>query len=240
VVEAMLKLANVGPGDVLYDLGCGDGRIVVEAARRGARAVGVDIDLRRIRESFDNAKRAGVGHRARFLRKSFFDVDLREATVVTVYLLPSINVRLRPKLLWELRPGTRIIANYFDMGDWEPDVRADVHYRKLMVWVVPAWVEGRWNCVVNAPRDRGGRHRMILDLHRRYQVVTGAARVGRKVLPLSNGRLFGDGLTFKLPDLHNPRRTTRYACRMTGGCLRGTSQLEWADPDPVPWGGVRR
>src|SRR5687768_12562300 len=106
----MLDLAELTPDDVLYDLGCGDGRIVIEAARRGARAVGVDIDLTRLRECHENRRRSGVDPaRAKFVRASFFDVDLRDATVVTLYLLPGINVRLRPKLLFDLRPGARVV-----------------------------------------------------------------------------------------------------------------------------------
>src|SRR5688572_18258782 len=121
VVAAMLRLAEVGPDDVVYDLGCGDGRIVVAAARLGARAVGVDIDLQRVHEANDRVKRQRLSQQVKILRESFFDIDLREATVVMLYLLPGINVKLRPKLLWELPPGARIVSNNFEMGDWGPD-----------------------------------------------------------------------------------------------------------------------
>src|SRR5439155_20088951 len=124
VVAAMLDLANVGEGDLLYDLGCGDGRIVHAAAKRGASATGVDIDLQRIHECLENSKRLGMSRQVRFLNKSFFDVDLSDATVVMLYLLPSINIRLRPKLMWELRPGARILSNNFDMKEWTPDATA--------------------------------------------------------------------------------------------------------------------
>ena len=138
VVEGMLKLANVKPGDVVYDLGCGDGRIVVTAAQKfGARGVGVDINPERIRESNENAKNAGVTDRVKFIEKSFFDADIKEATVVTLYLLSDINLRLKPKLLKELKPGSRIVSHSFDMGDWKPDKEIEVNHRKVYLWIVP-------------------------------------------------------------------------------------------------------
>ena len=138
----MLKLAGVTKKDVLYDLGCGDGRIVITAARQyGARGVGVDIDPQRIRESNENAKSAGVADRVKFLQQDLFETDLRDATVVTLYLLPSINLKLRPKLLDELKPGTRVVSHAFDMGDWKPDkevkVPDTIGERTIYLWVVP-------------------------------------------------------------------------------------------------------
>ena len=245
VVAAMLRFAHVTADDVVYDLGCGDGRIVIAAAKHyGARGVGVDIDPQRIHESRENAAKARVTDRVRFLCQSFFDVDLRDATVLTLYLLPGINVKLRPKLLAELRPGTRIVANYFDMGDWPPDMRAEAHHRVLHQWIVPAWVGGTWDCVINGapggrPRDR--RH-VLLRLRRRYQTVTGTARVGRRELPVREGRLFADRLTFKLADPAGDLPTGRYACRVDGTYLRGTCDTHGygADGPPLAWGGVWR
>ena len=160
VVAAMLKLAAVTADDVVYDLGCGDGRIVVAAAKMGARGVGVDIDLQRVHEASDNVKRHGLGGRVRIIRESFFDLDLRDASVVMLYLLPGINVKLRPKLLWELRPGARIVSNNFEMGDWGPDATESIHHRTLYKWMVPAWVQGEWRCVLDgragAKRGNGG------------------------------------------------------------------------------------
>jgi SAM-dependent methyltransferase len=121
-VQTMLKLAEVKKSDVVYDLGCGDGRIVIAAAvTYGARGVGIDIDPERIREAKENAKKAHVEQLVRFEEKDLFQADFHEATVVTLFLLPSINLRLRPKLIQELKPGTRIVSNTFDMGDWKPD-----------------------------------------------------------------------------------------------------------------------
>jgi len=137
VVDRMLELADVGKDDVVYDLGCGDGRIVVSAARRGAkRAVGVDIDPERIAEARANVRKAGVGDRARIVEGDLFEVDLRDATVVTLYLLPELNLRLRPKLL-ALRPGTRIVSHAFDMADWKPDHEERVDGKTIYFWTVP-------------------------------------------------------------------------------------------------------
>jgi SAM-dependent methyltransferase len=143
VVEAMLRLANVGKNDVVYDLGCGDGRIVITAALKyGARGVGVDIDPRRIKESNENARKAGVTDRVKFLQQDLFKINLSEATVVTLYLLPEMNLRLRPKLLRELKPGARIVSHAFDLGDWKPKrvvrVPGPDRARTIYFWVTPA------------------------------------------------------------------------------------------------------
>lgn len=137
VVARMLEMADVRSSDVVYDLGCGDGRIVIEAARAGARGVGIDIDPVRIRQSQANARQAGVQDRVTFVEGSFFEADLAEATVVTMYLLPKINEKLRPKLLAELRPGTRIVSYAFEMGDWKPRRTEHVKGVPVYLWVVP-------------------------------------------------------------------------------------------------------
>src|SRR5687768_575218 len=122
VVDAMLSLAAVNKDDVVYDLGCGDGRIVITAAKKyGARGVGIDIDPERIKEANASAKEAGVSDRVKFIEQDLFQTDFKEASVVTLYLLPDINLKLRPKLLSELKPGTRVVSHAFDMGDWKPD-----------------------------------------------------------------------------------------------------------------------
>jgi SAM-dependent methyltransferase len=136
VVEGMLRLANVKRGDVVYDLGSGDGRIVIAAAKRGARGVGIDIDPQRVAEASRNANTAKVADRVRFLNQDLFDSDLGEATVVTLYLLPRLNLKLRPKLLAELKPGTRIVSHGFDMGDWKPDRVAEVGHTTIYLWTI--------------------------------------------------------------------------------------------------------
>ncbi len=138
VVEAMLKLANLKKGDVLYDLGCGDGRIVVKAAKDyGVTGVGFDIDPERISEANANAKEAGVSNRVKFVNADLFETDLNKATVITMYLLPSVNMKLRPKIL-ALKPGTRIVSHAFDMGDWQPDKTEVVDGATIYYWTVPA------------------------------------------------------------------------------------------------------
>lgn len=147
-VEAMLKLAGVKKTDVVYDLGCGDGRIVVTAAKAyGARGVGIDINPERIKEARANAKKSGVEHLVRFEENDLFEANISEATVVTLFLLSNINLKLRPKLMKDLKPGTRIVSNTFDMGDWKPEREATVgspddidsylsHH--LYFWTVPS------------------------------------------------------------------------------------------------------
>jgi len=142
VVTEMLQVANVNANDVLYDLGSGDGRIVIAAAQHfGTRGVGIDLDPQRVQEANDNARQAGVTDRVQFLQGDIFQADLREATVVTLYLLPSVNMKLRPKLLSELRPGTRVVSHNYDMGDWEPEktIRVTVSGSQHTVyyWIVP-------------------------------------------------------------------------------------------------------
>ncbi|MDQ3288326.1 MAG: methyltransferase domain-containing protein [Pseudomonadota bacterium] len=140
VVDAMLKAAEVGKDDVLYDLGSGDGRIPITAARRwGTRGIGVEIDPQRIADARQGAKRAGVTDKVTFIEGDLFDTDLSKATVVTLYLLPSLNLRLRPKLL-ELEPGTRIVSHAFDMGDWAPEETIDVDGATVYRWTVPETV----------------------------------------------------------------------------------------------------
>ena len=141
IVAEMLKLAHVGRNDVVYDLGCGDGRIVIAAAKLGARSVCVDIDPQRIRESRANAERAGVAERIRFLDQDLFETEIGEATVVTLFLWQSVNEKLRPKLWRELKPRTRVVSYIHSMGDWRPRETVNVESargpRKLFLWIIP-------------------------------------------------------------------------------------------------------
>ncbi len=138
VVEAMMKLGKVSAGDIHYDLGCGDGRIVVTAVKQyGAkRGTGYDIDPERIKEANENAKQAGVTDKAKFILGNLFEADFRDATVVTLYLLPDVNLRLRPKLLKDLKVGSRIVSHQFDMGEWEPDEKITLDWRTIYLWKV--------------------------------------------------------------------------------------------------------
>jgi SAM-dependent methyltransferase len=198
VVAEMLRLASVTPDDVVYDLGSGDGRVVIAAGKHfGARAVGVDIDPERIEEGRTNARNGGLADRVQFLEQDLFTTDLREATVVTLYLLPKLNMQLRPKLLSELRPGTRVVSHAFDMEDWQPDKELRVpgsssdHF--VYYWVVPADVAGTWRWSVPAPP---GDQRYTLRLHQRFQKVDGTLSADGKEVPIANATLMGDQLRF--------------------------------------------
>jgi tRNA G37 N-methylase Trm5 len=138
-VNEMLKLAGVKKGDVVIDLGCGDGRIVVTAARDfGARGIGYDLDQRRLKEANENAVANKVTDRVKFIEKNLFEADIKEASVVTLYLLPGVNEKLKPRLLSDLKPGTRVVSHNFDMGDWKPAKQVSMNGRTLYLWIVPA------------------------------------------------------------------------------------------------------
>lgn len=201
VVDEMLRLADVRSGDVLYDLGCGDGRIVIAAAKRyGVKATGIDIDPVRIRESNDNAAQAGLTGKVRFLQEDLFKADFKDATVITMYLLTSVNLRLRPKLLAELRPGTRLVSHSFEMGDWRPDKTAAVttsfgDERDVHFWVVPANATGRWEWDV---ADGSSRKHFVLEASQQFQVVTASGREGDRPLAVADVRLAGDAISFRV------------------------------------------
>ena len=145
VVRAMLQVAKVGPDDLVLDLGSGDGRIPITAARDfGARGIGVEIDPALIDEARENASRAGVADRVRFLQEDLFETDISDATVVTLYLLPPLNLKLRPRLFNHLKPGSRVVSHAFDMGDWQPDQELTVEGRKVYLWVIPPDARGRY------------------------------------------------------------------------------------------------
>ncbi len=162
-VERMLEMAEVRSEDTIYDLGCGDGRIVITAAERyNATGVGVDLNPTRIEESRRNARNAGVSDRVEFVEGDLFGVDLSPASIVTLYLLPDVNIRLRPKLFRELQPGSRVVSHDFHMGDWEPDVQDRVGRSRVYFWVIPANVSGRWQWSMDE-------NSYEMDIEQRYQ-----------------------------------------------------------------------
>lgn len=167
LVQKMLDLAEVGASDYLIDLGCGDGRIAVAAAQRGARALGVDLDPMRIAEAHAAARIAGVETRALFRRQDLFRTPIYEASVIALYLMPEINLRLRPRLLTELRPGARIVSHAFDMGDWRPEANETHDGRRIFLWIVPAIAGGRWELVEE------GAPPLLLEIEQRFQEVSG-------------------------------------------------------------------
>lgn len=167
VVDAMLSIAEVGPADTLIDLGSGDGRIPIAAARLGARASGVEIDPALAERARRNAALFGLQERARFSTANLFDTPLRDASVITMYLLPRINMALRPRLLTELRPGTRIVTHAFDLGDWRADGERLVGDRRVYLWIVPAVAGGSWRATLPDGRE------VALTIDQRFQDVTG-------------------------------------------------------------------
>lgn len=193
MVMRMLTIARVGPNDVVYDLGAGDGKIAIAAARDfGARAVGIEYNSRLADLARRNAVRAGVAERVRIITGDIFVEDFSEATVVTLYLLPELNLRLKPKLL-AMRPGTRVVSHNFDMGDWEADVEfktSESHYGYF--WVVPARVEGEWRLRLSAPERQA-----TLRLRQSYQKVEGTLTLAGRTLPIEDGRLEGRELRFR-------------------------------------------
>ena len=198
VVDEMLRLAEVTSSDYVVDLGCGDGRIAVTAAAFfGARAMGIDIDPGRIAESNANAREAKVTGRVEFLNADLFDVDISRATVVTMYLLPEINLKLRPRLLATLKPGTRIVSHDFHMGDWKPDRAVSVQ-KSIYYWVIPATVAGRWRLEADLPGV--GSRTYELEIRQKYQQIDAHARAGKRNYALWETRLAGDRLSFILID----------------------------------------
>lgn len=198
VVEAMLRMAQVSRNDVVYDLGCGDGRIVIMAAKKfGARGVGVDIDPQRIKEANEGAQKADVTSLVQFRVQDLMDIDISDATVVTLYLLPSINLRVRPKLFRELKPGTRVVSHAFDMGDWEPD-RTLCHPKArrgfLYLWIIPARVGGIWYWTSSI---HGRIHRFTLCLQQQFQAIEGTIAVdGGSNTRITNASLLGHRISF--------------------------------------------
>jgi SAM-dependent methyltransferase len=213
IVRAMLDLAGVTANDTVVDLGSGDGRIPILAAKeKGARGVGVELDRQRIRESVANAAREGVTGRVEFHQQDLFVAPLNDASVVTLFLLPEINLQLRPKILAQMRPGSRVVSNSFDMGDWRPDQQRAVEDTKIFLWIVPAKVEGRWQ--VQLQGGSGGE----VSIDQKYQDFSGAVRSAGGGA-ITEGRLQGDRISFTA-DLGQGRR--RYEGRVEGNRIVGT------------------
>lgn len=235
VVERMLKVANVGPGDYVIDLGCGDGRIVIAAAKRGAFGHGVDLDPKRIREARDNAQKSNVSEKVMFLQEDIFKTEISRASVVTMYLLSTVNEDLRPRLLEELEPGTRIVSHNFGMGMWEPDEhlilgdsymdkdnltidqQLEVLDHEIFLWIVPAQIEGRWNWQANGKK-------FTLQVEQHFQKFHASLTSGKDSLIISNKVLKGKKLTFTAS---NPQNGSQYAFsgKVEGDRITGNVQI---------------
>jgi SAM-dependent methyltransferase len=230
VVTRMLAIARVRADDVIYDLGCGDGRIVIAAVKgRGARGVCVDINPSLIAASQRNADTAGVRDRIEFRLADLFETDLRTASVVALYLSPALNLRLRPKLLRELRPGSRIVSHNFDMGDWRPDTVVSVAWPSggtsaVYGWVMPADVAGIW--ALTAPAAGGDRHFRV-RFAQQYQQVSGTASTAGRTVQVSAIRLVGDSLEFQLTEQREDRpMVLRFTGRVSGAVMGGTVRAD--------------
>ena len=208
LVDRMLEMAKVTPKDFVMDLGSGDGRTVITAAKRGVRALGIEYNPEMVELSKRNAEKEGVTARAEFRKADLFETDFSQATVVTMFLLPEINLRLRPKIL-DMRPGTRVVSNTFTMGEWEADETSQVaessgYYRTALLWIVPAKVEGSW-------RSAQGE----LSLKQSFQKIVGTAQQGNVAAAIMNGKLRGDQITFTAGG-------AEYSGRVTGNTIDGT------------------
>ncbi|MGH8642634.1 MAG: SAM-dependent methyltransferase [Burkholderiales bacterium] len=234
VVDRMLEMAKVGPHDYLIDLGSGDGRIVVTAARKhGARGFGVDLNPVRIQEANERARKAGVADKVAFYQRDLFETDLDSATVVTMYLLPQVNIELRPKLL-KLKPGTRLVSHDFDMGDWKPDTHAKVESREkyggsggtsdIYFWVVPAAVAGAWQWELRASGKEQAAYELRLE--QRYQAISGTVTVGGGTAKITNARLRGEEIRFAFTASINGQAVRHeFSGRINGDSVTGSARL---------------
>jgi SAM-dependent methyltransferase len=213
LVTLMLKTAKVGPNDLVYDLGAGDGKIAIAAAKEfGARAIGIEFNPDMAAFAQRNVNRAGVGDRVKIINGDIFVEDFSKATVVTLYLLPDLNLKLRPIIL-KMKPGTRVVSHAFTMGDWEPDQEIEAG-QKGYYWIVPANVAGDW--IIDGIDSQ---NKVVLNLAQRYQRVGGTLSVGGKTQPILNPSLEGDKLSFGYIDRNNNLHTVKVS--INGSQFRG-------------------
>ena len=214
LVERMLRMTQTTASDYVMDLGSGDGRTVIAAAKKfGATAQGIEYNPDMVTLSQRNAQREGVTAKATFMKADLFETDFSKATVITMYLLPSINAKLKPKIL-NLKPGTRVVSHAFDMEDWAPDEMSTVEGRRAMMWIVPAKVAGVWRLRM------GDGNEPELSITQRYQVIEGSLRIGRLSAGLREPRLWGDRISFTFMDqAGNLHQATG---RVTGDSIEGT------------------
>jgi SAM-dependent methyltransferase len=235
IAKEMLNMAGVTSKDLIYDLGCGDGRIVIIAAKeRGARGIGVDLDPERIRESRENARAAGVSHLVRFFEQNLFHTDIRQATVVMLYLYPEVNLRLRPKLLRELKPGTRIVSHSHTMGGWEDDATKRVEGHDLHFFVVPANVTGTWRW------DEPDGRRASLFLTQKFQRFKGSMAIGADTYPITDCSLGGETIYFRVgKPIQGNKEVFSYEGQISGDAIQGRITLGGAGPGAIRWKATR-
>jgi precorrin-6B methylase 2 len=210
LVDKMLDMAKVTPQDYVMDLGSGDGRTVITAAKRGARAMGIEYNPDMVALSIANATKEGLGDKAKFMKADLFETDFSQATVITMFLLPEINLKLRPKIL-DMKPGTRVVSNSFRMEDWEPDETFTVEegcstWCTALLWIVPAKVGGKWRLATGE-----------LSLTQEFQMLNGSIILNGKSTPISNAKMNGDQITFNAG-------ATVYTGRVKGSVMDGTAK----------------
>ena len=247
VVDAMLEIAKVGSNDFLIDLGSGDGRIVITAAKKfGARGFGVDIDGVLVSNAQREAARQGVSGTVAFYARNLFTTDISKATVLTMYLLQKINLQLRPRLFSELKPGTRIVSHDFDMGNWQPDEKHTVPVpdkpyglpsSDVYLWIVPANAAGRWQwrlAVGGAPQD----YDVAID--QTFQMLEGKPLVGGRSARFGNGRVHGENVSFVVvADIGGREVRHQFRGRITGDAIKGRVALQGAAPEELEWSAAR-
>ena len=229
LVEKMLDMAKLTAQDIHYDLGSGDGRTVITAAKRGAQAVGVEYNPDMVALSERAAAKEGVSAKAKFINGDIFQTDFSHATVVTLYLLPSLNVKLRPTIL-KRKPGTRVVSHAFTMDEWQPDQTENVEGRTAYLWIVPAPVEGswRWNGSGNGPKE------YEVALRQQFQKVEGAARLDGRPGQLRDVNLRGDQISFTVLDADGARRD--FSGRVSGNTMQGVVKQPGGD---AKWSATR-
>ncbi len=217
LVEKMLEAAKVTSSDIVYDLGAGDGNIPITAAKKyGVRAVGIEFNPDMAALARRNAQRAGVSDKVKIINGDIFKENFSEATVITLYLLPDLNLKLRPTIL-KMKPGTRVVSHAFDMGDWEPDQRIETSRAFAYYWMVPADVAGEWNI-----EGLDGPQKVTLQLSQRYQRIGGNITVGKTMQPLLGAQLEGDRLSFRYLDNRGTLHSVKAVIR--GNSLEGDHQ----------------
>ena len=221
VVDRMLIMAQTKPEDYVIDLGAGDGKIAIAAAKKfGARSMGVEYNPDMVAFAQKNLQAAGVAGKAQIVHGDIFVTDFTQATVLTMYLLPSLNMKLRPQIL-ALRPGTRVVTHAFNMEDWEPDESSDVDGRRVYFWVVPAKVEGRWALELSGS---GTSEKLSLNFDQKFQKIEGVAYLGSLLAGLREPRLSGFRISFAYVDSRGVRRD--FAGRVTGAAMEGSFRAD--------------
>ena len=223
LVDKMLDMAKAAPGDYVIDLGSGDGRTVITAARRGIKAHGIEYNPDMVALSRRNAEDAGVADRATFVHADIFESDFSQATVLTLFLLTDLNIKLRPTIL-KMKPGTRVVSNTFNMGDWEPDQTVQApegcqSFCRAHLWIVPAQADGTWQLGESE-----------LTLTQKYQALTGKLTTGNVIAPIAKGRLDGDRIAFTAAG-------TQYTGRVAGTAMEGTATTSGAE---ASWRATRK